>query len=198
MTTEHVSVPRTVEDVRNWHLHQLRTLKEAWQPYEHHKTCSEILSRATPSDVCKTCNGKGYVNGWGAMGHREEDCPDCHGKPSAPRVVTDDLVRQLRGRAEFLRDMGRIKSPQLMEQAANVIESFATSLPGAVPDGELRLWDTQWMSIVNHDNCYRDWSKDDAIVHAVKMTEQAIARNIADGKLPPKKTAAAPQAGETK
>lgn len=52
---------------------------------------------------------------------------------------------------------------------------------------EVRLWDTQWMNIVNHDNCYRDWSKEDAIAHAVKTTEEAIARNVADGKLPPRK-----------
>jgi hypothetical protein len=43
------------------------------------------------------------------------------------------------------------------------------------------------MNIVNHDNCYRDWSKEDAIAHAVKTTEEAIARNVADGKLPPRK-----------
>lgn len=63
-----------------------------------------------------------------------------------------------------------------------------------VPDGEVRLWDTQWLNIVNHDNCYRDWDKADAINHAVKMTEQAIARNVADGKLPPPRIAAAPSA----
>jgi hypothetical protein len=59
--------------------------------------------------------------------------------------------------------------------------------PVVVGDGEVRLWDTQWMNIVNHDNCYRDWSKDDAIARAVKMTEEAVARNVADGKLPPRK-----------
>lgn len=53
------------------------------------------------------------------------------------------------------------------------------------PTTEVRLWDTQWMNIVNHDNFYRDWSKYDAIAHAVKMTEEAIARNVADGALPP-------------
>lgn len=56
----------------------------------------------------------------------------------------------------------------------------------AVPDGEVRLWDTQWMKIVNHDNSYRNWSKDDAVAHAVKMTEAEIARNVYDGKLPPR------------
>lgn len=59
-----------------------------------------------------------------------------------------------------------------------------------IKDGEVRLWDTQWMNIVNHDNCYRDWDKADAINHAVKMAEQAIARNVADGKLPPRRVAA--------
>ncbi|NII73948.1 hypothetical protein FHW84_002521 [Dyella sp. SG562] len=55
----------------------------------------------------------------------------------------------------------------------------------ATTDGEVRLWDSQWMNIVNHDNRYLEWSKEDAIAHAVKMTEEAIARNVADRKLPP-------------
>lgn len=51
--------------------------------------------------------------------------------------------------------------------------------------GEIRLWDTQWLNIVNHDNCYRGWLVEDVVAHAVKMTEEAIARNVADEKLPP-------------
>jgi len=58
----------------------------------------------------------------------------------------------------------------------------------AATHGEIRLWDWQWMNIVNHDNRYLDWSKDDAISHAVKMTEEAIARNVAYRKLPPLST----------
>lgn len=34
-----------------------------------------------------------------------------------------ELIQQLRGRAAFLRDKGRIKSPQLMEQAADTLEA---------------------------------------------------------------------------
>ena len=49
----------------------------------------------------------------------------------------------------------------------------------------VRLWDSQWVNVVNHDNCYRDWSKEDAINHAVKMTEKYIAGNVANNKLPP-------------
>lgn len=42
-----------------------------------------------------------------------------------------------------------------------------------------RMWDSQWVSVVNHDNCYRDWSKEDAIAHAVKLTEQYMASEFA-------------------
>jgi hypothetical protein len=52
---------------------------------------------------------------------------------------------------------------------------------------EVRLWDTQWMNIVNHERCYADFTKEEAVAMAVKLTEEAIARNIADGKLPPKR-----------
>ena len=53
---------------------------------------------------------------------------------------------------------------------------------------EIRLWDTQWVNIVNHNDAYRGWEKDDAIAHAVRMTEQAMARNYADAVWPPEKT----------
>lgn len=59
-------------------------------------------------------------------------------------------------------------------------------------NGEVRLWDSQWVGIVNYDNGYRDWTKEDAIAHAVKMTEAAIAQNVADGKLPPARVRTAP------
>jgi hypothetical protein len=53
------------------------------------------------------------------------------------------------------------------------------------PVQEVRLWDTQWVSVVNHDNAYRGWDKQDAINHAVKMTEQYIAKNVLENKCPP-------------
>lgn len=39
----------------------------------------------------------------------------------------------------------------------------------------LRLWDTQWMNIVNAD--YSQMSKEDAIHAAVKATEEKMAEN---------------------
>ena len=57
------------------------------------------------------------------------------------------------------------------------------------PDVDLaarcRLWDSQWVNIVNHAECYRDIKKDDAVAMAVRLTEEAIAKNIREGKLPP-------------
>lgn len=53
------------------------------------------------------------------------------------------------------------------------------------PDTEVRLWDSQWTNVVNYDNCYEGWSKEDAINHAVKLTEQYIAYNIHENNLPP-------------
>ena|ERR1700761_9050619 len=89
-----------------------------------------------------------------------------------------ELVEKFSGEAQFdpARDMA--------DELRAILER-----PVVVGDCEVRLWDTQWMNIVNHDNCYRDWSKDDAIAHAVKMTEEAIGRNVSDGKLPLKKDA---------
>lgn len=36
----------TDEQVRDWHLHQLKTLKESWQPHEHHRLCVEAIERS--------------------------------------------------------------------------------------------------------------------------------------------------------
>lgn len=50
---------------------------------------------------------------------------------------------------------------------------------------EVRLWDSQWVNIVNHDNCYRDYDIEDAVAKAVRLTEEAMARNARDGSYPP-------------
>lgn len=57
--------------------------------------------------------------------------------------------------------------------------------PAQVPAGSIRLWDAQWVSIVNHDNAYNGWSTNDAVNHAVRMTERYIAANVAQNNLPP-------------
>jgi hypothetical protein len=66
------------------------------------------------------------------------------------------------------------------------------------PVQEVRLWDTQWTSVVNHDNAYRGWDKQDAINHAVKMTEQYIAKNVLENKCPPSAQPAVPDAFGTR
>jgi hypothetical protein len=50
---------------------------------------------------------------------------------------------------------------------------------------EYRMWDSQWVNVVNHERAYADWDMEEAINHAVKLTEQAMAKNIRDGKWPP-------------
>jgi hypothetical protein len=40
-----------------------------------------------------------------------------------------------------------------------------------------RLWDTQWMNIVNHDRAFESYSKEDAVHLAVKMTEERLRKN---------------------
>jgi hypothetical protein len=48
-------------------------------------------------------------------------------RPARVGVVTLELVQQLRGRAKYLRDIGRIKSPQLMERAADAIDAHLSA-----------------------------------------------------------------------
>ena len=59
------------------------------------------------------------------------------------------------------------------------------------------MWDSQWVNVVNHERAYSGWDMEEAINHAVKLTEKAMARNIADGNWPPARAAiAAMRAGE--
>lgn len=46
---------------------------------------------------------------------------------------------------------------------------------------EVRLWDSQWVNVVNHADCYRDMDKEEAIATAVRMTERLMAENITKG-----------------
>lgn len=72
-----------------------------------------------------------------------------------------------------------------LTNAITVLREALAKQPAQQEPVAVRLWDSQWVNVVNHDNCYRDWSKEDAINHAVKMTEKYIAGNVADNKLPP-------------
>jgi len=73
---------------------------------------------------------------------------------------------------------------------SSTLESFAQDLRDLLTvctePTEVRLWDSQWVNVVNHDNCYAFWATEDAVNHAVKMTEQLIAKNVAENNLPPK------------
>ena len=55
-------------------------------------------------------------------------------------------------------------------------------------DREIRLFDVQWVNIVNAYDCWEGHSKEEAVLAAIKMTEEAMAENIRDN-LWPKNTA---------
>jgi hypothetical protein len=45
------------------------------------------------------------------------------------------------------------------------------------PKGEIRLWDSQWMNIVNGDCASPALDREEAINLAIKLTEQAMRKN---------------------
>ncbi len=53
---------------------------------------------------------------------------------------------------------------------------------------EYRLFDSQWMNIVNHECCYRGYTVEEAVNLAVKKTQEAMAKNILDGVWPTERT----------
>lgn len=65
---------------------------------------------------------------------------------------------------------------------------FASHSAEAVRDGEIeiRLFDSQWVNVVNHADCYAGMSKEDAVAKAIKLTEVEMARNFHEDKWPKK------------
>jgi hypothetical protein len=55
---------------------------------------------------------------------------------------------------------------------------------------EYRLWDGQWVNILNAPAVLDAADRDDAVAIAVRMCEEAMAINIADNHFPPKRKAA--------
>ena len=53
-----------------------------------------------------------------------------------------------------------------------------------IDDIEIRLFDSQWLNIVNAHDCWDGFSKEEAVNAAVKMVEEAMARNIKDNLWP--------------
>jgi hypothetical protein len=76
---------------------------------------------------------------------------------------------------------------------AEAAASLLTTAPASPADDvEIRLWDSQWVNVVNHADCYRDFDKEEAIAMAVKRTEEYMRKNYQDGKWPPPRTATPP------
>jgi hypothetical protein len=105
---------------------------------------------------------------------------------SAPvqEPVGDDEIAAWAERHDIQGSLTDLRS--MFEDAASLTTPPAAQpAPVQEPVQEVRLWDTQWTNVVNHDNAYRGWDKQDAINHAVKMTEHYIAKNVLENKCPP-------------
>jgi hypothetical protein len=50
---------------------------------------------------------------------------------------------------------------------------------------EIRLFDGQWVNIVNAHDCWEGHTKEEAVHAAVKMTEEAMANNMKANAWPP-------------
>lgn len=50
--------------------------------------------------------------------------------------MTADLLARLRGRARYLRDLGRVKSPEMMDEAALEIEHQAETIARMTEENE--------------------------------------------------------------
>ena len=64
------------------------------------------------------------------------------------------------------------------------VDMLAVLRRSTLPEKEIRLFDSQWMNIVNHGNCWERYTKEEAIHAAVKMAEEKMAENFILGKWP--------------
>jgi len=51
--------------------------------------------------------------------------------------------------------------------------------------GEVRLWDSQWVAVVNDQRVLNASDAEEAVAIAVRLTEEALAGNVARNHLPP-------------
>lgn len=109
----------------------------------------------------------------------------------------DSIIQGLRSSRIEIAGLGLLPAEQRQSINSNILEAeiFLKGVIRTIEDAlaqeesdktEVRLWDSQWTNVVNHDNCYASWTKEDAIHYAVKMTEQLIAENVDMNNLPPK------------
>lgn len=93
------------------------------------------------------------------------------------RMVKFDLT-------DVIEDYARLLELNQKARAAEIAASVQGKAAEQAKDGgeqDVRLFDSQWLNVVNHDHCYGVWSKEDAVSHAVKMTEQYMRENITKG-----------------
>lgn len=164
-------------------------------------TAAAALMQATDAAVGAQGDGDDYA----ARIYIRDWCPD-HVKDYIARLAApaagkgvDDVVWRIDNEAEqFVSETGMPYLRYLRDLLTG--EKAALTRQPVAGDGntEVRLFDGQWVSIVNHANCWRDYTKEEAISEAVRMTEAAIAENIALGRLPKRRAApaATPTDGE--
>ncbi len=77
-----------------------------------------------------------------------------------------------------------------------VVEYAYPTPPASDTQADIRLFDSQWMNCVNHDNCYHyhEWDRQEAIEKAVNLAEKYMKENIIKGWPKPRDT---PPASDT-
>ena len=96
-----------------------------------------------------------------------------------------DALEVVRQQLETLRNLvPDIEADSLADSAIGTLTALVERAgePVAV---EYRLWDSQWVNVVNHDDCYGGYDMDDAIEKAVRLTEEAMKSNVERNSWPP-------------
>jgi len=116
------------------------------------------------------------------MTDRSNHCAQCEVLAGELEGLQAEVSRQINLRHDTAAESNRILDrAEAAEAERDALRADANT--------EVRLWDSQWVNVVNHDFAYRDWDMEAAISHAVKMTEDYIAANVRDNKLPPPRAA---------
>lgn len=87
------------------------------------------------------------------------------------------LVERAKESAQEISSAGHNGWGNVMTDLADAIERLTQPCGEVKP---IRLVDSQWMNIVNHDRAYENYDTEDAVHLAVKLTEARMAKNAAE------------------
>ena len=118
-------------------LEQLANFRGAPVTRQEEQELARIALASLEAEADAVCQHQWKSGGANKL-QRQKQCVKCGrvelATQPAPVAVPDDFLCMLTGRAKYLRDKGEIKSPELLERAAAMLQGADGNSP-VIPDG---------------------------------------------------------------